>query len=453
MAEGPNGFPGGPSDSTPGAKKGSLANEQRLVALGQAVDRRAGLTPSTRHAKRHRGRNWAIVGLVVVGLIVAVVGGGYLYAQWRFSKITKVQNTAETGKVPGKPFNILMIGSDSRAGLSGLVAKQTGATSGAAAGQRSDVVKIVHVDPEAGTISMVSIPRDTMTSLVANQSLFGKFNRINVNFGNGPSLLTKTITADFGIPINDTIVVSFAGMINAAVAIGGVYLNFPYPAMDTYSGLRIRHPGCQKISGLEALDLVRSRHYQWYEHGVWTTDATSDFGRIWRQGVFLHAMVARAKGIYNPLTINSFLSKLPQGVALDQNFTLNDLIGLAVKFHSINPANILTYTLPVVPGKALGGQDVEFVSQPAAQELLVKIFGNELKAPTNPPPNTALQTPPPPKIAVPTTTTTVHHTTTTAAASKSTTTVHHTTTTVHHVTTTTVAPEGDQYFDPTVCTP
>ena len=52
MAEGPNGFPGGPSNSTPSAKKGSLANEQRLVALGdavkdiQAVAAEVGLPPS-----------------------------------------------------------------------------------------------------------------------------------------------------------------------------------------------------------------------------------------------------------------------------------------------------------------------------------------------------------------------------------------------------------------------
>ncbi len=91
--------------------------------------------------------------------------------------------------IAGQPFNILMIGSDSRAGLSGLTAAQTGATSDLVAGERSDVVKIIHVDPIAGTISMVSIPRDTMVAILANQSLYGSYNRINVNFGNGPSLL------------------------------------------------------------------------------------------------------------------------------------------------------------------------------------------------------------------------------------------------------------------------
>jgi LCP family protein required for cell wall assembly len=444
MADSGNG-PSGPTDGSRSARKKALANEHRLVALGDAVERQNGNTPKRHRRPRRRGRAWLIAGIAVVVVVAGVIGGGYLYANWQFGKITKITVKGEVTPLSGAPFNILMIGSDSRKGLSGLVARQTGATVGAAEGQRSDVVKIVHVDPQAHTISMLSIPRDTMTTLLANQSLYGKFNRINVNFGNGPSLLAQTITANFGIPINDTIVVSFAGMINAADAIGGVYLDFPYLAKDTYSGLNIHHTGCQLISGFEALAVVRSRHYEWFENGQWNTDVTSDFGRIWRQNVFLRGMVERAKGIYNPLKINSFLSKLPQGIALDQNFSLNEILRLALTFHSINPNGIATVTMPDVPGVALGGQDVEFVQQPEAQEALVKIFGSGLLTPTNPPPNAQLQTPLPPHIAVPTTTTTLKHVTST--------TTKHVGTTVTPTTTTTIAPEGDQYFDPTVCTP
>ena len=218
-----------------------------------------------------------------------------------------------------------------------------------------------------------------------------------------------------------------------------------YIVKDTYSGLNITHAGCQRIAGFQALAVVRSRHYEWFEHGVWNFDVTSDFGRIWRQNIFLRGMVDRAKGIYNPLTINTFLSKLPQGIALDTNFSLNELIGLAVKFHSINPATIQTVTLPVAPGQ-YQGQDVEFVQQPLAQQLLVKIFGDQLITPTNPPPNVQGQTPLPPHITVPTTTTTLHRTTTTAKHAGS-------TVVTHPTTTTTTPPEGDQYFDPTVCAP
>ncbi|MHB1209280.1 MAG: LCP family protein [Acidimicrobiales bacterium] len=449
-----NGRDDGPKDrphQSRREKKQALANEHRLVALGEAVDRSAGVSPRKPRVRRpHRARrNVIIAGIVVIALLLGVVGGGYLYAQWRFGQIKKVTVAGELPQLSGKPFNILEIGSDSRAGLTGAVAAQTGATTGQAAGQRSDVVKIMHIDPALGTISVLSIPRDTMTTLLANQSLYGKFNRINVNFGSGPSLLAQTITANFGIPITHTIVVSFGGLINAAVALGGVYLDFPYPAKDAYSGLNIPHAGCQLVNGFQALAVARSRHYEWFQNGVWNYDVTSDFGRIDRQNAFMRAMIERAKHLYNPLTINSFLSKLPQGITLDSNFTLTDLIGLAVKFHSFNPANMVTYTLPTVGSTNPTLGDVLYVDQPAAQQMLVNLFGSELITPTNPPPNAALQTPLPPVVTttttVPVTSTTHKATTTTAKAG--------TTQVSTPTTTTTLATPGQQYFDPVPCTP
>jgi hypothetical protein len=117
-------------------------------------------------------------------------------------------------------------------------------------------------------------------------------------------------------------------------------------------------------------------------------------------------MVDQAKTLYNPLTINSFLSKLPQGVTLDSNFSLHELIGLAVRFHSINANAIQTYTLPTVAADNSSLGDVLFVNQPTAQQMFVQIFGSELTAPKDPPPNVALQTPPPPVVATTTSTST-----------------------------------------------
>jgi LCP family protein required for cell wall assembly len=439
-----------------GSNRKGIANEDRLVALGQAVDRRQGIERPRRHAKpssRSR-RNWLIAGIAAVMAVVVVVGGGYIYAQWRFSQIHKITVSGEAQALSGQPINILSIGSDSRTGLSGFLAAQTGATVGGVAGQRSDVVKIIHVDPTAGTISIVSIPRDTMTTLLANQSLYGKFNRINVNFGSGPSLVAQTLTANFGIPINHTIVVSFAGLMNAAIAVGGVHLRFPYTSHDPYSGLRVTHPGCQLVTGFEALALARSRHFyysptdkQWPVGGNhlsdsqlladgWYYDGTSDFGRIKRQDAFLNALINRAKTIYNPLTLNALLSKIPEGISLDSNFGLNELIGLALKFHHLQPGAIRYYTIPTVSGVAPGFGDVLFVNQPAAQQMLVQVFGSQLQAPTNPPPNAQLQTPMPPVVTIPPSTTT-----TTVKGTKKTTTV----------TTSTVPQDINSSFNPSPC--
>jgi LCP family protein required for cell wall assembly len=281
-----------------------------------------------------------------------------------------------------------------------------------------------------------------MVTLLANTALYGKFNRINVNFANGPSLLAQTITANFGIPIQHVIVVSFAGLINSIDAIGGIYLDFRYPAKDEYSGLNIKTTGCQLVTRFQALAVARSRHYEWYQDGVWNYDPTSDFGRILRQDAFMRAMINRVRGLYNPLTINNFLSKIPQGITLDDNFTLRDLLELAVKFHGINPNAMLTYTLPTVSGVNPEVGDVLYVDQPAAQQMLVSLYGNTLLTPTNPPPNTLLQTPLPPHRAVTTTTSTT--TTTLKSSSKK---------KAPPTTTTTSASQAIPPYDPVPCNP
>ena len=442
MADGRDGTPQGQSEKPPGSKR-ALANEHRLVALGDAVDGQSGVQRKRQRPVRPgRRRRRVIIALVsVLALLLVVVGGGYLYVNYRFDQIPKVKVAGELPQLTGKPFNILEIGSDSRAGLTGKVAIATGAT--VTPGKRSDVVKIMHVDPAAGTISVLSIPRDTVVTLLANQALYGNYNRINVNFTNGPSLLAQTITANFGIPIQHVIVVSFAGLINSIDAIGGIYLDFRYPAKDELSGLNIKTTGCQLVTRFQALAVARSRHYEWYQNGAWNFDSTSDFGRIIRQDAFMRAMIDRVRGLYNPLTINAFLSKIPQGITLDDKFTLNELVSLAVKFHGINPNAMRTYTIPTLAANNTSLGDVLYVDQPAAQQMLVNLFGNSLLTPTNPPPNTALQTPLPPKITPTTTTSTT--TTTTLKKSKG---------NPPPTTTTTINPSKViPYFDPVPCSP
>jgi LCP family protein required for cell wall assembly len=407
-----------------------------------------------------------IAGVSVIVVIVGVLGGGYLYANWRFDGLPRFHHLPITYPVPGQPFNILAVGSDSRAGLTGAVAAQTGASSGSVGGQRSDVIKIIRVNPAARTITILSIPRDTEVTLLANQALYGNYNRINVNYANGPALLVRTIKANFGITINHVIQVNFDGLINAAVAIGGVYLDFPYPAIDPNSGLEIKHAGCQLIDGAAALEVARSRHYYYAlsGHPTWpnriafrnmtddeinneilndgfTYDGTSDFGRIDRQTSFLRAMFNRVKGkLDDPLALNSFLATLPKGVTIDDTFSLNEIIGLALKFHSYNTNAMQTYTMPEVPA-VVNGADVETVEEPEAEQMLVNIFGSSLQRPTNPPPNAAGQVIAPPVIA-PTTTTTVRTTTTTTKH-------HHAPTTTPTINPTLAVPP----YDPVPCSP
>jgi LCP family protein required for cell wall assembly len=304
----------------------------------------------------------------------------------------------------------------------------------ATAGQRSDVVKIVHIIPATGQVSVLSIPRDTMVSVVGNTSETGKYNRINSTYNSGPDQLVQTIEANFGIPIEHVVQIDFEGLEGAVDAIGGIHLDFPYPAKDAYTGLQITQPGCQLVNGGYSLALARSRHYEYLKDGYWQYDGTSDFGRIQRQNAFLKAVINQAETKYNPLTLNAFVGSVVQGVTVDSTFSVSDLISLAREFHTFSSSALATATLPTYSQEsaafsALG--DVLYVQQPQAEQVITQFLGQA--------PDTVYLPPPGPYGEVPTTTTTSTIPSLSGGSTPSTTTSSSTTTTI----------ETD--FDPTPC--
>ena len=413
----------------------SVANESGLRALGARIDSQRAKPKGVRRSGKAKwsGRKKVVLSLcALVVLIAAVAGGSYAYLQYRYDQINKVHIDAEVAAANGGPFTILVIGSDSRVGEGTAFGSASVVT-----GQRSDVVQLWRVTPSTKQIQILSIPRDTVVSMLGSDvSQFGTYNRINSSYNSGANQLVQTITANFGIPINHVVQVDFAGFQDSVNALGGIYLNFAYPAKDAYSGLDITAPGCQLLNGTQALAVARSRHYYYYQDGEWQYDGTSDFGRIQRQDAFLKALISAAKSKVNPLTVNAFIGSIHEGVVIDDGFSLNELIGLALTYHSFDPSSLQTQTLPTLSSDAFGGLgDVLTVDQPAAQQMLVNIFGSSLTSPTNPPPDVNGYPEPPPTIT-PTTVAPASPTTPSAPAA---------------TTTPTTAPPPS--FDPTPCTP
>ena len=413
----------------------SVPNESRLRALGAQID------ASGQKFRRSGKPRWSRVKKVVVGLtafvvlVVAIVGGGYAYLWYRYGQIPKVHIADEQAVQNGGPFTILVIGSDSRAGDSGQSEQNFGSSS-QVTGQRSDVVQLWRVTPSTKQIQILSIPRDTVVSMLPpDAQQFGTYNRINATYNTGADQLVKTIKANFGIAINHVVQVDFAGFQAAVDALGGIYLDFSYPAKDSYSGLNITTPGCQLLNGFQALAVARARHYEYLKDGSWQSDPTSDFGRIQRQDAFIKALMSAAKSKVNPLTVNAFIGSIHNGVTIDDGFGFNELIGLALTYHSFNPASLQSQTLPTVAVNNFGGLgSVLTLDQPAAQQLLVNLFGSDLTTPTNPPPDATGNPNPPPTI----TPTTVPATAGTPAAAGAS-------------TTPTVAPPAP--YNPVPCTP
>jgi LCP family protein required for cell wall assembly len=342
--------------------------------------------------RRKRKRSWldrVLLGAVIlVALVLVVVGVGYGYVQFRFNQVTKIDVKHLKVTAAGQPFNVLLIGSDSRAGETASEAQHLGSAS-TQTGQRSDVVKIMHINPATNQISVLSIPRDTMVTVAGSTSEVGQYNRINATYNAGPDQLVQTIENNFGIPINHVVQVDFAGFRGAVDAIGGINLNFPFPAKDTYTGLNITTAGCQHLNGGYSLAVARSRHYQYYQNGQWLYDGTSDFGRIQRQNAFLKALINQAETRYNPLTLNAFIGSVVQGVTIDSTFSVAQLVSLANAFHTFSSSALATATLPTY-----GASSTEFSSlgsvlyaqQPQAQQAVTQLLGGTPEPVTTPPP-------------------------------------------------------------------
>jgi LCP family protein required for cell wall assembly len=357
--------------------------------------------PTRRELRRSRRRRRSpgqrvlrgLIACVAVLLVLVLAGFGYFKYQW--SQIASAPCATCVAAANGAPYNLLIIGSDSRAGETTAQAQQFGSVQ-AAGGQRSDTLKIVHVDPAAGTASTLSIPRDTFVTItgLAPGSALSTQNKINAAFSNGPDAVVQTIENTFGIPISHYIVISFFGVQDAVNALGGISLDFPYPARDmdcssgtcyNNSGLDIPTAGCQVLDGDQALSLSRSRYYQYYTDGYWHSDPTSDIGRIERQNLVISAALNKAKSTYNPLELNSLLSSVVHDFSKDNGLTATDLLSLAERYHAFSGSSLQNYTLPTTGAVSSYAGDVEVVEPDAAATTITQFLGGPFGSITTPP--------------------------------------------------------------------
>jgi polyisoprenyl-teichoic acid--peptidoglycan teichoic acid transferase len=193
---------------------------------------------------------------------------------------------------PGKPQTVLLIGSDKRA---------KGARDHDA-GQRSDTMILMRLDPERNAIALMSMPRDLKVRIPGH----GK-DKLNAAYSiGGTRLLLSTVKQVTGLRINHVINVDFRGFRDAVNEIGCVYTDVDRRYYNDNSNLSDQYatidvdPGYQKLCGKDALDYVRYRH----------TD--SDIVRAARQQDFLReakAQVGTGKLLANQTKLIKIVSK------------------------------------------------------------------------------------------------------------------------------------------------
>lgn len=298
----------------------------------------------------------AVVVVLLLALIPAFFG---LRAWWIWRDVDRVDlGGVLAGSATGT--NYLVVGTDSREGVPDDV-ENAGVIFGAE-GQRTDTIAVLRVDGD--DVRLLAIPRDLWVPVD------GQNRRINAAFARGgPEMLVRTVQDQLGIGLDHYLEVDFAGFLSLVDAIGGVTIDFPYPASDAKSGLSIGEAGPQTLDSDGALAYVRSRSYTERIDGVDVRDPRADLGRVERQQRFLAAVFAGLGDTRNPMTLLGALDGVAGNVRVDDGLGLRDVASLGLTIRGADPA---TDTLPTTRFFTSGGADVLLLDDAAASALLAE---------------------------------------------------------------------------------
>jgi LCP family protein required for cell wall assembly len=321
-----------------------------------------------------------------VTLVVAALGTavalGYGYETVgnlpRVSFEEGVLAARDQGAGATEAVNVLLVGTDSGAGL----AEDDPVLVGRPSSKLADVIMILRLEPETGDAALLSIPRDLWVPIAGTDGSA----KINAAYGvGGAPTLIQTIDDYLGIPIHHFVEVDFAGFRSVVEAIGGVEVDFPYPARDENSHLDVPEAGCQLLDPVQALAYARSRYYETFQDGEWERDPTSDFGRMARQQAFMRLALSRAieQGARNPVTLNSLVNAVDDAIVLDEDLSTGMIVDIANAFRLFDPEALGGYTLQdYVTSERQGGQSALSLREGEAAPLLDLFRGTAGLAPT-----------------------------------------------------------------------
>lgn len=345
--------------------------------------------------RRHRARRtWGqrlLITANALALVAAVATAASLgYANKTVAGIDRISlgHELQTEDLePGDPLNVLVVGIDD---ASGLAADDPARKRSAEdlAGQHTDSIMLMRLDPKAGTVQMLSFPRDLWVP-IADAGIEQRINYALPSGGQGR--LIRTITENFGIPIHHYLQVDFAGFGKLVEIIDGVPVLFPHPVRsrvprtgEPATEMDIPTAGCWTLGPRQALALARDREgYQVQDaDGEWHLDPGNDFTRVERQQLLVRLAVQRAfsKGARNPNTLRRLIDAGVQTVKVDDSLTPGDLLDIGIQFRSFNPAEIQSYQLPVTDGTGAGGAKILYLQEELAEPTLALFRGTPADA-------------------------------------------------------------------------
>lgn len=249
--------------------------------------------------------------LLIIGMVTA--GGAWFVNQQfgSFSEVSTPPPDSEAGRALAEPtaevtpasdgsITMLLMGVDAREG------EQIDF------GVRPDSLSVLHINTEANTCRVLSIPRDTRTDLPG----YGQ-SKINHALSVGGVEYQMLVTQKLlGIEIDHFALVDFAGVVGTVDALGGV--NVVNQTAFELDGVQFP-AGELQLDGNEALLYSRFRG-----------DAEGDFGRQRRQQEVVRGMLEKANGLNAARSIPSMLQAIEGHFKTDLGIT--DLVSMAGKY-------------------------------------------------------------------------------------------------------------------------
>jgi len=258
-------------------------------------------------------------------LALVLVFAGYVDVNLNRAEALPADSTATSAGT-----NWLIVGSDSRAGLS--AEEQRELATGSDVGQRTDTIMLLHTG-SSGSV-LVSLPRDSFLDVPG----YGR-EKLNAAYAlGGPELLVESVEGATGLHVDHYAEIGFGGFVGAVDAVGGVEICVTQSIADPKAALNIK-PGCQEMDGATALGYVRTR-----------ATAGSDFDRVKRQRQFLSALVEQATSpttLLNPFRLVPLAAAMAGAITVDEGDHVWHLAGLAFAMRGLADGRGVTTTVPV----------------------------------------------------------------------------------------------------------
>jgi LCP family protein required for cell wall assembly len=278
----------------------------------------------------------------------------------------------QVGEIEGS-FNLLVVGVDNDIDQA------------EAFGERdvtlNDVNILLHVSEDHTTATVVSLPRDLLTSQpecvnvdtgeISPSQRLVSLNSAFARGGNegGLACVVNTVKDLTGLEIDYAAQMSFNAVVQMTDAVGGVPVCLTEPIVDLYSGLDLP-AGTSVISGATALSFLRTRH------GV---GDGSDLARISSQQVYMSSLVRTLKSdetLTNFTKLYSLANVAATNIRLSTSLAATDtMVSMAQSLRTINLDTMAMVQYPAIDSETYAGKIVP--NEPVADALFETIAADQ----------------------------------------------------------------------------